>query len=118
MPNDNATAGCKVCPVYLMRLCSERRWWFRLIREPLAVGMRIMAWMHRVPVPPQSLFSQSCQCCLRPMKMQLYRKSALFRFADGILSPWFNRLRRSLFTEEELQESKQIAQQASLTKKD
>jgi hypothetical protein len=75
-----------------------------------------MAWIHRIPVPPQSLFVQSCQNCLRPMKMQLVKKSPLFRVANAIIAPWFGRLRRSLLTEEEVQQSKQIAGMASLTK--
>jgi hypothetical protein len=78
--------------------------------------MRIMAWMHRIPVPPQSLSSQSCQNCLRPMKMQLCQKSFVFRTANALIAPWFDRLRRSLLTDREIQEAKQIAASASLTK--
>jgi hypothetical protein len=116
MENSHATADCKVCPVYLMRLCSQRSRLFRAIRGPLALGMRTMAWIHRIPVPPQSLFVQSCQNCLRPMKMQLVQESPLFRLANAIIAPWFGRLRRSLLTEEEVQKAKQIAAGASLTK--
>ncbi len=116
MENTHATAECKACPVYLMRLCSQRSRWFRVIRGPLAVGMRAMAWIHRIPVPPQSLFAQSCENCLRPMKMQLVKQSPLFRVANAAIAPWFDRLRRSLLTEEELQQSRQIAASASLTK--
>jgi hypothetical protein len=78
--------------------------------------MRTMAWFHRIPVPPQSLFSQSCQNCLRPMKMQLAKKSPLFRAANEAIAPWFGRLRRSLLVEEEIQKSKEIASNASLKK--
>jgi len=116
MENSHATAECTVCPVYLMRQCSQRSWWFRAIREPLAVGMRAMAWLHRIPVPPQSLFAQSCQNCLRPMKMQLAQKSLLFRIANAVIAPWFGRLRRSLLAEEDILQSKQIAAEVSLTK--
>ena len=50
------------------------------------------------------------------MKMQLVKESLLFRVANAIIAPWFGRLRRSLLTEEEVQQSKQIAEMASLTK--
>jgi len=72
MENSHATADCKVCSVYLMRLCSQRSRWFRAIREPLALGMRAMAWIHRIPVPPLAphedatgskiSFVSTCQC--------------------------------------------------------
>ena len=35
---------CKNCVLFLIKQCYGKHWWFRLVREPLVWGMRILAW--------------------------------------------------------------------------
>lgn len=104
---------CRGCAIHLMRICAQRSWWFLLIREPLAYVMRLLARWHGIAVPPQSLRVQSCEQCMKPMKMALLEKSALFRFGNRLLSPWFSRLRASLVTAEEIEEAKRLARESA-----
>jgi hypothetical protein len=41
-------AVCNTCTLNLVRLCYQRAWWFRLVREPLVLAMRAMARCHRI----------------------------------------------------------------------
>jgi len=38
--NGEKYAICNTCTILLVKLCFQRVWWFRLMREPLLLGMR------------------------------------------------------------------------------
>lgn len=104
---------CKVCTIRLETLCYQRAWWFRAFRELLATGVRAFALVYRIQpegYPSRSLY---CRGCLRFKKNALKRNSALFCRLDGYVNPFFNRVRDSLLTEQELVDARRFAADAA-----
>ncbi|QFY41520.1 hypothetical protein F6R98_01850 [Candidatus Methylospira mobilis] len=104
---------CKICTIRLERLCYRRAWWFCAFREALAGGIRLFALAYRVYW--ESLRPRSHQCfrCLRFRKNALQCHSPLFRTLDSYLNPFFNRVRDSLLTPEELEQARSFALRAA-----
>jgi len=103
---------CKNCALRLARIARQRYWWFSLVREPLVLGMRILAWRHGIDANRQRVGNKDCQGCIRFMKAELEQKSATFRFLNGIVGKPFTAMRDSRLTAAELAEAKQIAADA------
>lgn len=110
----NIDTGCRGCAAYLLRTCCKRHPWFRLVREPLAFGMRALAWLNGIKVQRQALSAQSCDRCIRYMKTELQEKSLTFRLLNAIIAPWFGKLRNSMLTPEEFEEARRIAREARI----
>lgn len=41
-------AVCNTCTIRLVRTAYQRAPWFRLVREPLRLALRGLAWLHRI----------------------------------------------------------------------
>jgi len=104
---------CKICALFLIRRCYERHWWFRLVREPLVLWMRALAWWNGIDVRKHVVRRPECRNCVRFMKAELEEKSAMFRFLDTLIGPHFKKLRDSMLQPEEFQEAKRIAADAA-----
>ena len=105
-------AICSTCTLQLVRLCYARCWWFRLFREPLLAGMRLLAWRHRINSRDYAVRTPACYGCIRFMKVALKEKSPTFRWLNGRIDPVFNRVRNSLLTEEEITQARAFAREA------
>lgn len=108
---------CRNCAFRLARRCYERHWWFRLIREPLLLGMRILAWWHKIDVRKHVVLNPECHGCIRFMKAELENKSFTFRFLNDQIGNKFSKLRDSMLTKQELDEAKRYAREAMDFKK-
>ena len=53
-----------------------------------------------------------CHRCMRFRKNAVRERSRLFVWLDGYLNPWFNRVRDSLLTPEELAAARELARRA------
>jgi hypothetical protein len=104
---------CKNCALFLIRCCYERHWWFRLVREPLVLCMRILAWWNGIDARKHVVHRDECCGCVRFIKTELEEKSATFRFFDKLIGPRFKTLRDSMLQTEEFQEAKRIADEAT-----
>lgn len=104
-------AVCNTCTIRLVELCYQRVWWFRIFREPLVMGMRFLGRVYRVDVDEYEVRSEECQRCIRFLKTGLKDKSGLFRCLNGVIDPLFNRVRNSIVTDQELRESRNLAQE-------
>ena len=104
---------CKNCASRLARWCYERHWWFRVVREPLLLGMRIMAWWHGIDARKHVVRNPECHGCIRYMKAELEEKSAAFRFLNTHIGKRVNKLRDSMLTQEELDEAKRYAREVN-----
>ncbi len=105
----HAIAACKICTIRLEELCYRRAWWFRVFREALATGIRLFAialWIRTEEAKPHS---KACRRCLRFRKNALKLRSPLFNCLDGYLNPFFNSVRDSLLTPEELEKARALA---------
>ena len=105
--------SCTICTIRLEALCYRRAWWFRAFRELLASGIRVFAVAYRIRSDKHETRSKMCYRCLRFRKNILHEHSQLFRWLDGYLNPWFNRMRDSLLTPEELDQARGLARRAA-----
>jgi hypothetical protein len=103
---------CKLCTIRLEELCYRRAWWFRAFREVLATGVRLFALLGNIQPQRYITRSPGCHRCLRFKKNALKEQSALFRWLDSYLNPFFNRVRDSLLTPQELEEARRYAAEA------
>lgn len=109
MGKELSSIVCKNCALLLVRRVYGKHWWFRLIREPLVFGMRILAWWNNIDARSHGVSNAECHGCVRFMKAELEEKSPFFRFLNGYIGPWFKTTRDSKLTQEELDEAKRHA---------
>jgi hypothetical protein len=105
----NSLYACKICTIRLEELCYRRAWWFRAFREVLATGIRLFAIALFIRTDARRARSKKCCGCLRFRKNALKQRSPLFNWLDGYLNPFFNRVRDSLLTPEELEQARALA---------
>lgn len=103
---------CKMCTIHLERLCYQRAWWFRMVRECFATGIRLFALVHHIHPDAYAVRARMCHRCIRFRKNALKDRSPLFRWLDGHLNPLFNRIRDSLLTPAELDQARDLARRA------
>jgi hypothetical protein len=101
----------------LARIVYQRHWWFPLLREPLVMGMRILAWRHCIDARLHKVRDLSCRGCIRFIKAELEEKSPTFRFLNDRIGDHFSSLRNARLTQAELDEAKRFAKEAMEGKK-
>lgn len=107
------TFACNTCTWRLVRLCYGRAPWFRLVREPVVLGMRVMAWWHDIERGRGRRGHPDCDGCVRYMKDRLKRESSAFRWLNSRINPLFNRIRDSIVTKEEVEDARRFARETS-----
>ncbi len=105
----NAVITCKICTIRLEELCYQRAWWFRAFREVLATGIRLFAVALLIRTDGGRARSKKCHGCMRFRKNVLKQRSPLFNWLDAYLNPFFNRVRDSLLTPQELERARALA---------
>ena len=113
LTESSTDASCKLCTIQLEELCYERAWWFRVIREIFATGVRIFSFALRVNPEAYKSRSPMCKSCIRFRKNVLKCRSTLFNKLDSVLNPIFNRIRDSLLTPAELDRARLLARCAA-----
>ena len=106
-------AVCNTCTLQLVRLAYGRRWTFRVVREPLRIGMLLLGWYHQVHPKDYKVRTESCYGCMRFRKTALKEKSATFRWLNDRMNPRFDRVIESIVTKEELQAAKEYARDST-----
>lgn len=81
----------------------QRAPWFRLVREPLKAGMRLMAFTYHIDPDVYEVRSPQCYGCMRFYKIALKEKSGLFCWLNGLLNPHFDALIERILTDQEVQ---------------
>jgi len=102
---------CKNCAALMARWCYKKHPWFRLVREPFIVGMRILAWWNNIDPRTHGVRNPECYACIRFMRAELDEKSPTFRFLYELIGKRVSDLRNSLLTREELEEAKRHARE-------
>lgn len=103
------TVVCQACVLLLIRRCYGGHWWFRLLREPLAAGMRLLALVNGIRARDYAAANPRCRGCLRFVKAELELRSAAFRFLNRLIGPQFRTLRDSMLEEKDFAEAKREA---------
>lgn len=103
---------CKICTVKLVEAAYGHAWWFRIVREPLRLGMLAMGRLYGVGTDAYDVRSAACRGCPRMVKLELKEKSALFRMLNNLVNPHFDRMMERLITEREQAEAREFAEKA------
>lgn len=111
MTRELSPVVCRNCALLLVRRCYGKHWWFRLVREPLVCGMRILARWNGIDARRHAVTNPECHGCVRFMKSELEEKSPAFRFLNEQIGPWFRTMRDSMLTQAELDEAKRHARE-------
>ncbi len=106
-------ALCNTCTLKLVAIAYRRAPWFRLVREPLRVAMRCLAWLHRVNPAEYEVRTPDCFGCVRFYKAALKEKSGLFRWLHDLINPLFDTILERIVTEEEIKTAKAYARAAT-----
>lgn len=93
----------------MIRRCYQAHWWFRLVREPLAAGMRLLAAVNGIRPTDYAAGNPECHGCLRFIKAELEIRSATFRFLNGRIGFKFRKLRDSMLEEKDFVAAKKKA---------
>ena len=104
---------CSTCTIKLVRLAYQRAPWFRVVREPLRLGMRAMAAWHRIDIADYGVRTASCYNCLRFYKTALKERSATFRWLNTRVNPVFDALLESVISPAEMREAKAYTRAAA-----
>lgn len=112
MPPSSSPVICRNCALMLSRIVCRRHCWFSLVREPLLLGMRILAWWHGIDACNHKVQNPECHGCIRFMKAELEEKSRTFRFLNERVGTTFTALRDALLTQAERDEAKRYALEA------
>jgi hypothetical protein len=113
MNMDNKYTACRHCTYKLVSIAYKRVPWFRLFREPLKLGMRILVAYHGIDLRDLRVHTPGCTSCIRFYKTALSEKSSTFRRLHNIFNPLFNKLIGKITTEEERRQAKTYADLAS-----
>jgi nitroreductase len=112
LPENLSPVVCKNCAMMLVRIAYQRCWWFPLVREPLLLGMRILAWRHGIDARAHGVRNPECRGCIRFMKAELEEKSPTFRFLNNRIGNTISALRDARATHAERDEAKRYAREA------
>jgi hypothetical protein len=106
-------AVCNTCTIRLVTIAYQRAPYFRLIREPLRLGLRSLAWIYRVDPGDYDVRTPGCYGCIRFYKTALKEKSGLFRSLNDRINPVFDILLERIVTQGEVKEAKAYARAAT-----
>lgn len=109
-PRNNAV--CNTCTIRLIKIAYQRAPWFRLVREPLKWGMRILTFIHQINPSEYEVRTRGCYGCIRFYKTALKEKSGLFRFFNDRINPLFDAMIEQIVSPAEIQDAKGHARAA------
>jgi hypothetical protein len=115
MSDPSKRPPCGMCTFKCAMIAYRRAPWFRLVREPMLLGMRYFAFIHHVE-PQVKNFpfpTASCNKCIRFYKTVLFQKSTSFRWLHGRVNPIFNYFMDRIVTQEERKQARSYALAAS-----
>lgn len=107
-------AVCNTCTLRLVRLAYQRAPWFRLVREPLRLGMQAMARWHHVAPDRYLVRTPACYGCVRFYKNALKEESATFRWLNDRVNPLFDAFLERIVAPGEVADAKAYARAASV----
>jgi len=82
-----------------------------MVREPLVLGMRLLARWNRIDPGRHVVRNPECRGCIRFVKAELEEKSPTFRFLNDRIGERFTKLRNARLSQAELDEAKRFAKE-------
>jgi hypothetical protein len=111
--NEKKYASCNTCTIMLVQTAYRRAWWFRLVREPLRIGLIVMSKLYGIDAKSYTVRSENCYGCIRFMKTALKENSPLFNRLNNLINPVFDRIMERIVTGEEVSEAKRFAREST-----
>ncbi|MCD6568370.1 MAG: hypothetical protein J7K94_06520 [Dehalococcoidia bacterium] len=105
-------AVCNTCTRRLVDIAYERSPWFRLVREPLKLTMRIWVRLRGIDPGQYQVRSPGCYNCMRFYKTALKEESGLFRLLNSLVNPVFDAILERITSKEEINRAKAHARAA------
>lgn len=106
-------ARCNTCTLKLVTIAYQRSPTFRLLREPLKLGMRLFAWLYRIDPQQYTVRTPACYGCIRFYKVALKERSPLFNRLNDWINPRFDTWLERIVSAEELAQAKAYARRAT-----
>jgi len=106
-------AVCNTCTLKLANIAYRREPMFRVVREPLKLGMRFLSWVHHVDPAQYEVRTPNCYGCIRFYKVALKDKSALFRWLNNLVNPIFDAVLERIVSETEVKQAQAYARGAT-----
>lgn len=106
-------AVCNTCTLKLVSIAYQRFPFFRLMREPLKLAMRIFARCYHVTPDDYEVRTPVCYGCIRFYKTALKERSGLFRRLNRLINPVFDFVLERIVTEDEVKSAETYAQLAT-----
>jgi hypothetical protein len=103
--------SCRACVMDLIRKIYKDHPWFKIIREPLICGMKILSKLNGIKPEEYAKGHPECGGCVRFMKAELETRSGTFRFLNKLIGPWFRKVRDKRFSDDDFQNAKKKAAQ-------
>lgn len=113
MRETKRNAVCGNCTIKLVRIAYRRAPWFRLLREPLKLGMRALSRIHHVDPAEYDVRTPACYDCIRFYKIALKERSAVFRQLHRFVNPVFDSVIQRIVTVEERRQAREYARKAT-----
>ena len=105
--------ACNTCTIKLISIAYQRAPLFRLLREPLKLGMQLFAGWYRITPDDYQQLSPWCSGCIRFYKLSLKEHSTVFCWLNERINPVFDFMLERIVTEEEVVDAKAYARAAS-----
>ena len=104
---------CNICTRQLVEIAYSRAPWFRLIREPLVLGMKTLGTWHGIDAEEYHVYTDDCRGCLRFTKSELKKRSLLFSSLNRAINPIFDRILESIVGKAEVATANRYAREAT-----
>jgi hypothetical protein len=106
---------CGMCTLKCVAIAYRRAPWFRLVREPMLIGMRLFSAFLNIQdeVSNYPFPTVACHDCIRFYKAVLLRRSGSFRWLNAMVSPVFQYFMTRMVTGEERKQARNYALAAS-----
>ena len=100
---------CNTCTIELIEIAYRRAPWFKIIREPLVMSLKFIAFLKGYNIKDIQPPSIECAQCPRFIKNILKGSSPLFNSIHNVLNPLFDRIIMKIVLEDEIIEAKKRA---------
>ncbi|MDO9153792.1 MAG: hypothetical protein Q7U47_08830 [Paludibacter sp.] len=108
--------SCITCTRRLVEIAYQKSFLFRLLREPLKIGMKLWVKIKCIDVEEYKITNDACLNCNRFYKNALKDKSSNFRWLNSKINPIFDNWLECIVTAKEIKIARKHAEAASNNK--
>jgi hypothetical protein len=87
----------------------RRSFWFRLLREPLKLVMRVWVMLSGIDLTAYQFATPMCRNCNRSYKNALKDQSPIFRKLNEIINPYFDKILERIVGQQAIRDARSFA---------